>query len=579
MPPYYSGYDDSTSYGNPFDFDSSGLDTDNEGRYTSNRYDDDDSDFDSMASDDDGATDDGYAHGFGSGRFDNVFSDGYSGSAHGSSFRDGDGYPDYESDYGDGYPDNASDFNDDTDIHQLSSRFAAASFASAAPRSMSRALAQPQSRAGQTPMCIVCGIRPAYNRDGKTYSTCGLTCAAEYQSGGSRVPNGRDPTPDVINILCVVCGKKPAYIKEGKHCFTCGLTCTGVYKTGNFTPLCVICGARPAYRKNGKSYPTCGLTCAGRYEIAKGNGQVQTRDGTSTRTCVICNDRLCFRRGPDIFLTCGMACLKSLCSGGGDRLKCSYCHRKPKLTSSDHCGPTCRSRSRVACLMCRCRPKLGKYHFCGRACKKLAMETAPKILEVPQNHDTWDMVATKFKKAWKPTMGEPVPQIKHVYKIVESSVFLKPYDTYKKKVGNERFCYHGMPRDCQLGNTGRTTLCSSRSCPLCNILKTSFNTNLGSPEGGFGAAIYTSSAANKAYSYRFRRDTSKRGEYNYSQPGGAILLNKVALGRVYNASNFREVTSLPAGYNSVVFDRDNGRLNETIVYHNDAIRPVFLLVF
>ncbi|OSX60037.1 hypothetical protein POSPLADRAFT_1149057, partial [Postia placenta MAD-698-R-SB12] len=328
----------------------------------------------------------------------------------------------------------------------------------------------------------VCGIRPAYNRDGKTYSTCGLTCAAEYQSGGSRVPNGRDPTPDVINILCV-----------------------------------------------------------------------------------ICNDRLCFRRGPDIFLTCGMACLKSLCSGGGDRLKCSYCHRKPKLTSSDHCGPTCRSRSRVACLMCRCRPKLGKYHFCGRACKKLAMETAPKILEVPQNHDTWDMVATKFKKAWKPTMGEPVPQIKHVYKIVESSVFLKPYDTYKKKVGNERFCYHGMPRDCQLGNTGRTTLCSSRSCPLCNILKTSFNTNLGSPEGGFGAAIYTSSAANKFY--------------NYSQPGGAILLNKVALGRVYNASNFREVTSLPAGYNSVVFDRDNGRLNETIVYHNDAIRPVFLLVF
>lgn len=150
------------------------------------------------------------------------------------------------------------------------------------------------------------------------------------------------------------------------------------------------------------------------------------------------------------------------------------------------------------------------------------------------------VVATKFKKAWKPTMGEPVPQIKHVYKIVESSVFLKPYDTYKcvqflaaypvypswsvvhcnrKKVGNERFCYHGMPRDCQLGNTGRTTLCSSRSCPLCNILKTSFNTNLGSPEGGcalfnirraidanldplsssnsFGAAIYTSSAANK----------------------------------------------------------------------------------
>jgi len=29
----------------------------------------------------------------------------------------------------------------------------------------------------------------------------------------------------------------------------------------------------------------------------------------------------------------------------------------------------------------------------------------------------------------------------------------------------------------------------------------------------------------------------------------------------------------------VVFDRMNGTLNETIVYTDDAIRPVFLLIF
>ena len=29
----------------------------------------------------------------------------------------------------------------------------------------------------------------------------------------------------------------------------------------------------------------------------------------------------------------------------------------------------------------------------------------------------------------------------------------------------------------------------------------------------------------------------------------------------------------------VVYDRQNGALNETIVYSDDAIRPVFLLVF
>ena len=29
----------------------------------------------------------------------------------------------------------------------------------------------------------------------------------------------------------------------------------------------------------------------------------------------------------------------------------------------------------------------------------------------------------------------------------------------------------------------------------------------------------------------------------------------------------------------VVFDRQNGALNETIVYSDDAIRPVFLITF
>ena len=68
------------------------------------------------------------------------------------------------------------------------------------------------------------------------------------------------------------------------------------------------------------------------------------------------------------------------------------------------------------------------------------------------------------------------------------------------------------------------------------------------------------------------------------------------LGKVYNVNAFGAVSSCPAGYHSVsyeikwtnfievsgfkvVFNRKNGDLNETIVYSDDAIRPVFLLVF
>jgi len=101
-------------------------------------------------------------------------------------------------------------------------------------------------------------------------------------------------------------------------------------------------------------------------------------------------------------------------------------------------------------------------------------------------------------------------------------------------------------------------------CPLCCILRMSFRVALGNPSGGFGQGIYTSSASNKAASY---------------SPNGAMLLTKMVLGRVRYVAQFNEVMSCPRGYNSVVFDRMNGQLNETVVYNDSAIRPVFLIIF
>jgi len=88
--------------------------------------------------------------------------------------------------------------------------------------------------------------------------------------------------------------------------------------------------------------------------------------------------------------------------------------------------------------------------------------------------------------------------------------------------------------------------------------------------------------------------------YSYTSNGsGALLLTKVVLGKVKYVSGWNEVMSCPSGYNSVcfplfsslhsefnlslyakvVFDRQNGSLNETIIYSDDAIRPVFLIMF
>jgi len=184
------------------------------------------------------------------------------------------------------------------------------------------------------------------------------------------------------------------------------------------------------------------------------------------------------------------------------------------------------------------------------------MKGTPLILEAPQGHSTYDLVEQRFKRAWG---TGSFPTIKKIFKVIEDKSFLMPYDRYKRRVGNEVFRYHGTRQTCTLGVGGNTQLCSSGSCALCSILRTSFKVSLANPSGSFGAGIYSSSSASKARGYS----------------GGPIILTKVVLGKAYDTSaGF--VRSCPNGYDSVVHAA-NAVNNETIVYTDDAIRPVFLL--
>jgi hypothetical protein len=186
-------------------------------------------------------------------------------------------------------------------------------------------------------------------------------------------------------------------------------------------------------------------------------------------------------------------------------------------------------------------------------------------LEVPKGHVTYEMVEKKFTSSWK-FPNTRIPIIQRIYKVIENKAFLQPYDRYKKTVGNEVFRYHGTTRKCPLGSPGNTKLCNDTTCALCSILKTSFKTSLANPRGAFGAGVYSSSASNKAYSYT-------------ASGAGAMLLTKVVLGTVRKVTGWNEVMACPPGFHSVVFERQNDCLNETIVYSDDAIRPVFLIMF
>jgi len=392
------------------------------------------------------------------------------------------------------------------------------------------------NRPPQSSLCIVCHTRPAYCNGRKRYSTCGLTCAGKLSSVSG------------TGSMCCVCGIRPCYSNGSKNYPTCGHTCAAKLKSaeGNPQSLCIVCEKRPSYSEGSKQYPTCGLTCAARLQQRRGNGQP---------LCIVCGKRPSYSDGSKKYPTCGLTCAAALIK------LCDYCNKSPKLQNYPHCGKKCRDMAKEACLMCRKRPKNGKYHYCGRTCRDNARKLAPSILEIPQGHTTFDMVVGKFQKSWT---TQPCPLVKKVYKVVEQATFRIPYDKYLKTHGNECFRYHGTNRSCRLGDNDHTTLCTSSSCSVCSILKTSFKVSLANPGGAFGQGVYTSSASSKSASY---------------SSDGVMFLTKVVLGQVHNASQFAEVNHCPPGAQSVVYDRMNGQLNETVVYTDEAIRPVFLILF
>ncbi|KAF8901076.1 hypothetical protein CPB84DRAFT_1778420 [Gymnopilus junonius] len=406
-------------------------------------------------------------------------------------------------------------------------------------------------------LCIVCQQRPPYSKGGRSYPTCGLTCAAILE-------NALNSTPAVGSTA----SPGPSTIRNGSYRGRGATTNADTQRPPSSTDPTIkhltqhLGGHTPRRPRHLANRPNFLATPSRSASTTTTDDTISQPSPAPMIKCVVCLAKPC---RDSRYVTCGLACAEKLCRGGANPNNCDYCHRRPKAPGFNQCGKACADSAKFACLLCKSRPKFKRYHLCGKTCKQIAIKSTPLILEAPPGHATYEMVENKFKTAWK-YPGTPCPPIKKIYKIIEGKNFLQPYDRYKKSVGNEVFRYHGTTRRCTLGSQGNTKLCSNNTCPLCSILKSSFKTSLAKPSGAFGPGIYTSSASNKAYSYT-------------SSGSGAMLLTKVILGKVRQVNGWNEVMSCPPGFNSVVFDRQNGSLNETIVYSDDAIRPVFLVIF
>jgi len=139
--------------------------------------------------------------------------------------------------------------------------------------------------------------------------------------------------------------------------------------------------------------------------------------------------------------------------------------------------------------------------------------------------------------------------------------------------GNERRRWHGTARNCHLGDQNQLQLCNLPVCPVCSIIRSSFDLKYFTKWGRFGRGIYTSATSSKSNDYIT----------GTTVPYKAIFLANVAVGRAsIQYTDNPNLTQPPAGYDSVIGQpKQGGSLNydELIVYTNDAIRPSYFVMY
>ncbi|KAF9790511.1 ADP-ribosylation [Thelephora terrestris] len=258
----------------------------------------------------------------------------------------------------------------------------------------------------------------------------------------------------------------------------------------------------------------------------------------------------------------------------------------PDGTPSDYCMMTHKKWGEHGCISCRAAPRSNASVLC-QSCHGNELKKAPAIVQVPEDHNNYKSVESQFKQSWRHKTA--CPEVKAIYKVISTEASLKQYDQYLDDVetrgnfatdgksrGNEHRRWHGTTRKCKLGDTGNNTFCADAGCPLCCIIKSSFDLKFfkaATGWGRFGQGIYTSSTSSKSNDY------SKNMGINSDWK--ALLLNKVVVGKGKKLTqNDTSLTAPPQGYDSVLAEV-GGVLNydELVVYNNDAVRPSYLIMY
>ncbi|KZT64780.1 ADP-ribosylation [Daedalea quercina L-15889] len=323
--------------------------------------------------------------------------------------------------------------------------------------------------------------------------------------------------------------------------------------------LCKHCQKRHVYVEGNRTHDFCGKHCSAAYQAANGSSYVQR--GSSATTAHICKHPQCQR---PVYV-------------GPDGVPSNYCSNGHRMERQDQ---------GEVCLLCSERPKFvdnGKLtDFCSKRCRDDTLGLAPLILSISDDMVSFKDVSQQFKYQWKHDLTA-APDIVNIWKIYSDKAHSDEFYSYKRHIehktmipgGNSKRRWHGTIRSCTLGDDkDQCNLCQNADCSLCSIIRTSFHIAKAGRRTNSGrfAGIYASATSSKADDY-----VEERG----GSPYKAMLLNDVVLGKTIKMRVGNEgLTKPPNGYDSVVGE-PGGDLNydEAIVYQNEAIRPLFLVVY
>ncbi|KAF6741304.1 hypothetical protein DFP72DRAFT_291161 [Ephemerocybe angulata] len=271
-------------------------------------------------------------------------------------------------------------------------------------------------------LCIICKEKPPYSRFGKSYPTCGLTCAAKLddieKEQTRSAPAGQAST---YPGLCVNCKIKERNVHPvtGRRYLTCGLTCADAIKPTKEEAigLCDTCHKRPKRVLGGTTYDQCGFACRdkAKADLAK------AMEGT----CDLCT-------------ACWIFPIES---------------------------PN--------------RP------YCGEGCRTAIRKCGPTMVEIPRGHVLFDTYNTKFMKGREDSIATSHSKatVRHMYFFVGSTMAEQRFTSYRDDLRRrlhgrdpvETECWVSIIRECNTGDSGSTNCCTSPTCPFCTLVHNWFN--------------------------------------------------------------------------------------------------------